>query len=136
MAEFLKQVPKWLFGLTLFVLALLLLLSLFIGQPFLIYGQEFGFRNRPVFLKGWTVTPETATLTQNTRVRLGVKTSEGICFLTAVRGAFFGGGQHAEVATDTDGTWYVQSISDLPTTGIESKARCLKLVEAASAPSS
>jgi hypothetical protein len=39
-----KEIPKWLFGASFFVLVLLMSLSLFTGSPFMIHGQAWGWQ--------------------------------------------------------------------------------------------
>jgi hypothetical protein len=129
MTDIFKEIPKWLLAVAFSALVMLLVLSLFIGQPFYIYGQEFGFRQKPAFLKGWTFTPP-HTAVQNETVSLGVKPEEGVCFLTYVSGAFEGGGQQIEVI-ETGGMLALRSFSDLKNTGITAKARCIRFVESA-----
>lgn len=57
-----------------------------------------------------------------TRTKM-TKTDHSVCFLTAVTGYFFGGGERVEIVADPDGYWYLTGKSQ--TRDVSAVARCI-----------
>jgi hypothetical protein len=66
---------------------------------------------------GWTQGQKPAARTKMTR------TDRSVCFLTAVTGYFYGGGERVEIVADGDGYWYLQGKSE--TRNVGAVARCI-----------